>query len=54
MSKEVFMRVKPIFSTLLLLAVAVLFLPHPTPAATAPDFVVLAKDLKPAVVNIST
>jgi serine protease Do len=54
MSKEVFMRVQPIFAALLLLAVATLAFPRPTPAATVPDFVVLAKDLKPAVVNIST
>jgi len=54
MSKEVSMRVKPIFATLLLMAAAILFLPRPTPAATAPDFVALAKDLKPSVVNIST
>jgi serine protease Do len=54
MSKEVFMRVKLIFASLLFLAVATLALPRPTPAATAPDFVVLVKDLKPAVVNIST
>jgi serine protease Do len=54
MSKEVSMRVKPIFATLLLMAVAMLFLPRPTPAATAPDFVALAEDLKPSVVNIST
>jgi len=48
------MRVQPIFAALLLLAVATLAFPRPTPAATVPDFVVLAKDLKPAVVNIST
>jgi serine protease Do len=54
MSKEVSMRVQPILATFLLLAVAVLALPRLTPAATAPDFVALAKDLKPAVVNIST
>lgn len=48
------MRVKPIFAAFLFVITAALLLPAPTPALPAPDFVALAQELKPAVVNIST
>lgn len=48
------MRFKPIFASLLFLAATVILLPEPTPASATPDFVALAQELKPAVVNIST
>ena len=48
------MRVKPIYATFLLVISAALLLPVPAPAAATPDFVALAQELKPAVVNIST
>ncbi len=48
------MRNRPISAFLLCLAVAALVAPGAVVAATSPDFVSLARDLKPAVVNIST
>jgi serine protease Do len=54
MSKEVSMRVKPIYAAFLLVVAVAFSLPEPAPAAGTPDFVVLAQELKPAVVNIST
>jgi len=48
------MRLRNLLSGGLALAAAALLLPSPLPAATPPDFVALARELKPAVVNIST
>ncbi len=48
------MRVKPIYAAFLLVVAAAFSLPEPAPAAGTPDFVALAQELKPAVVNIST
>jgi len=48
------MRLCPQIILGLALAAAALTLPTQLPAATPPDFVALARELKPAVVNIST
>jgi len=48
------MRLRQLSILGLALAAAVLFLPAQLPAADPPDFVALARELKPAVVNIST